>query len=93
MTGGELAAELQKRKPGLHVIFTSGYSSELAGKDLRQDGTRFLPKPYQPQQAARMIREIFDAVARQSPSPSAGVLCGHAHSAGIGAGTPAVPAR
>jgi PAS domain S-box-containing protein len=61
MTGGELAAELKKRKPGLNVIYTSGYSAELIGKDIGQNGTNFLPKPYQPHQVARMIREIIDA--------------------------------
>ena len=93
MTGGELAAELQKRKRGLHVIFTSGYSSELAGKDLGRNGTRFLPKPYQPQQAARMIREIFDAVAGQHPSPSDGALCGPMYSVRKDAGTPVTSDR
>jgi CheY-like chemotaxis protein len=65
MTGGELAAELKNRKPGLNVIFTSGYSTEFIGKDIGQDGTNFLPKPYQPHQVARMIREIIDAAGGQ----------------------------
>jgi CheY-like chemotaxis protein len=71
MTGGELAAELKHRQPGLNVVFTSGYSAELIGKDLAQDGTNFLPKPYQPHQVARLIREIIDASLekrRQQPS-------------------------
>jgi hypothetical protein len=65
MTGGELAAELKNRKPELNVIFTSGYSVELIGKDMAQSDTNFLPKPYQPHQVARLIREIIDAGAQR----------------------------
>lgn len=64
MTGNDLAAELKKRKPGLRVIFTSGYSSELVGKDFKQGSTDFLPKPYQPQQVARMVRDALGNTAK-----------------------------
>jgi len=69
ITGRELAAELIKRKPGLKVIFTSGYSTELTEKDIGQDGINFLPKPYEPQQVARMIRKIIDAAGHDASSP------------------------
>jgi two-component system cell cycle sensor histidine kinase/response regulator CckA len=64
MTGSDLAIELKKRQPGLKVIFTSGYSSELVGKEFGPDDMAFLPKPYQPEQVARMIREAFDTAPR-----------------------------
>jgi PAS domain S-box-containing protein len=63
ISGGDLIAVLKKRKHALKVIVTSGYSSELVGKDLAQDDTVFLPKPYQPQQIARIIREALDATS------------------------------
>ena len=78
MTGSELAEELKKRKPGLKVIFTSGYSAELAGKDFSHDGTNFLPKPYQPQMVAQLVRKMLDAPAgwrlpgAAHPAPPAG---------------------
>jgi signal transduction histidine kinase len=59
MTGNELAAGLKKRQPNLKVIFTSGYSAELVGKDMGKGTTAFLPKPYQPQQVARLVREVL----------------------------------
>jgi PAS domain S-box-containing protein len=59
MTGSDLAAGLKKRQPNLKVIFTSGYSAELVGKDMGKGGTPFLPKPYQPQQVARLVREVL----------------------------------
>lgn len=61
MTGLELVEELKKRKPDLKVIFTSGYSEELTGKDLRQDAKIFLAKPYLPSQLARLVRKCLDA--------------------------------
>ena len=61
MTGGDLAAELKKRKPGLKVIYASGYSSVLTGKDFSQGNNIFLAKPYQPNQVARLIRTTIDA--------------------------------
>jgi PAS domain S-box-containing protein len=59
MTGGDLAADLKKRQPNLKVIYTSGYSAELVGKDMGKGTTAFLPKPYQPQQVARLVREVL----------------------------------
>jgi two-component system, cell cycle sensor histidine kinase and response regulator CckA len=69
VTGGDLAKELKKRKPGLKVIFTSGYSSELVGKDFGKGEAIFLSKPYQPQQVARMIRETLDSAQKNQPPP------------------------
>ncbi len=61
MTGLELADGLKKRKPDLKVIYTSGYSDELTGKDLTQDNMIFLAKPYLPSQLARLVRKCLDA--------------------------------
>jgi signal transduction histidine kinase/DNA-binding response OmpR family regulator len=59
MTGSDLAVGLKKRQPNLKVIFTSGYSAELVGKDLGKGSTAFLPKPYQPEQVARLVRDVL----------------------------------
>jgi two-component system, cell cycle sensor histidine kinase and response regulator CckA len=61
MTGRELATELKKKKPGLKVILTSGYNSTMAGKDCSKGDTVFLPKPYLPDEAAKLIRNTLDA--------------------------------
>jgi CheY-like chemotaxis protein len=60
MTGSEVAAQLRKRKPELKVIFTSGYSAEVIGKDLSHSDMAFLPKPYLPPQLAQMVRQCLD---------------------------------
>ena len=61
MTGNDLAAKLRKQKPGLKVIYTSGYSSELMGKDSGANDTTFLAKPYLPLQLAQAVRKCLDA--------------------------------
>jgi len=68
ISGGDLAAELKHRQPGLKVLFTSGYSAELTSMDIGQGKVNFLPKPYHPQQVARRIREIMDAARAQLPA-------------------------
>ncbi|MDR3377914.1 MAG: response regulator [Verrucomicrobiae bacterium] len=60
MSGNDLVNELRQRKPALKVIITSGYSAELVGRDFSTGDTCFLPKPYQPQAAARLIRQTLD---------------------------------
>jgi signal transduction histidine kinase/CheY-like chemotaxis protein len=62
MNGRELADELKKLKPGLRIIYTSGYSSELIGKDLGHDNAAFLPKPYRPPQLALVVRKALDSI-------------------------------
>ena len=61
MTGRELAAELKKKKPGLKVIFTSGFNASAVGKDAANGDTTFLPKPYLPDEVARLVRNTLDA--------------------------------
>jgi two-component system cell cycle sensor histidine kinase/response regulator CckA len=69
MTGSDLAAGLKKRHPNLKVIFTSGYSAELVGKDMGKGTTAFLPKPYQPQQVARLVREVLGHASNNGCEP------------------------
>ena len=72
MTGSDLAAELKKRKPGLKVIYASGYSSALTGKEFTQGENIFLAKPYQPNQVAQLIRSTLDGSAKgRLPAASA----------------------
>lgn len=63
INGRELAEKLWAERPQLKVIFTSGYSADVVGKDfaLRQ-GLKYLQKPYPPQRLARVVRDCLDAV-------------------------------
>jgi len=61
VSGRELASRLQTSKPQLKVLFSSGYSTELVGKDsILEDGHNFLPKPYNPEKLARVVRACLD---------------------------------
>ena len=61
VSGHDLAQRLQTQKTGLKVIYSSGYSLELADRDtVMQTGDHFLPKPYTPEKLATMIRDCLD---------------------------------
>ncbi len=59
MNGRDLAAELQRTKPGLKVIYTTGYSPDILDAHLAP--TNFLQKPYPPEVLARIVRACLDA--------------------------------
>lgn len=61
MSGNDLAAKLRQQKPGLKVVYTSGYSSELMEKDSARNDCAFLAKPYLPLQLAQTVRKCLDA--------------------------------
>jgi signal transduction histidine kinase/CheY-like chemotaxis protein len=57
MNGRELAIEALKRRPGLKVLYTSGYTENAIVHHGRLDaGVLLLPKPYLSSDLARMIR-------------------------------------
>lgn len=61
MTGHELATVLRGEKPDLKVIYSSGYSLEMASEDFHMEaGAAFLPKPYEPARLASVVRSCLD---------------------------------
>lgn len=47
VTGRDLAQQLQRSKPGLNVVYTSGYELDAeASRDTSERGVHFLQKPY-----------------------------------------------
>ena len=57
MNGRQLAIEAVKRRPGLKVLYTSGYTENAIVHHGRLDaGVLLLPKPYLSSDLARMIR-------------------------------------
>jgi CheY-like chemotaxis protein len=62
LSGQELAARLQKDNPQLPIIFTSGYSANVAGRQLSlQTGENFLQKPFPPEQLLETVRMSLDS--------------------------------
>ncbi|WP_050421946.1 ATP-binding protein [Bradyrhizobium tropiciagri] len=57
MNGRDLATEAERRRPGLRVLFTSGYTENAIDQDGKlEQGILFLGKPYSRAQLARMLR-------------------------------------
>jgi len=62
INGRELAEHLWKDRPDLKVIFTSGYSADVVGKEfvLRRE-LNYLQKPYDPRKLALAVRDCLDS--------------------------------
>jgi CheY-like chemotaxis protein len=67
MMGSELAERLSSQCPSLKVIYTSGYSPGMAGREISLLQKRnFLPKPYSINKLAQFVRECLDKPAARS---------------------------
>ena len=61
INGRELAEKLCAERPNLKVIFTSGYSADIVGRDFKlEPELNFLQKPYHPQTLALTVRRCLD---------------------------------
>jgi CheY-like chemotaxis protein len=59
--GLDVARHCLGNKPDLKVIFTSGYSSELFGSNVKlQEGVNYLPKPYLSNKLTTIIRNALE---------------------------------
>ena len=62
MNGRQLATAVQRTRPGLPVLFTSGYTENAIVHHGRLDsGIMLLAKPYRKSELARMIRRALEA--------------------------------
>jgi CheY-like chemotaxis protein len=60
MNGRELADEVIKRRPGMKVLFTSGYTEDaIFHQGWLNPGVFLLAKPYSKAEIARMIRQAL----------------------------------
>ena len=61
MNGRELAEAVTRRRPGVAVLYMSGYPDAAIMHDGRLDpGVALLSKPYRQSDLARMIRQVLD---------------------------------
>jgi PAS domain S-box-containing protein len=61
MNGIELGNQLKQDKPGLKVIYTSGYTGNVAGRQAAlTEGVNFIRKPFKPEAIAEIIRKKLD---------------------------------
>jgi two-component system cell cycle sensor histidine kinase/response regulator CckA len=65
MSGLDLAKKLRQEKRDLKVLYSSGYSIEVAGQDFGlTEGMAFLKKPYHSSALALKVRECLDQPAQ-----------------------------
>ena len=61
INGKELAAGLLEQAPGLKIIYLSGYSATVAGKNFPlEEGVNFLTKPFETHKLAQIVRKCLD---------------------------------
>jgi PAS domain S-box-containing protein len=65
MSGWELADRLTKRRPGIKVLFMSGYTdAAITGHGTLPKGAGFIQKPFSPNQLADKVRQMLEAPDR-----------------------------
>jgi CheY-like chemotaxis protein len=61
MGGRELADAARKLRPGLRVMFVSGYTDDVVLQHrLVADEVHFLAKPYSPDELVQRVRDVLD---------------------------------
>jgi two-component system cell cycle sensor histidine kinase/response regulator CckA len=64
MSGRDLADRLRALRPGIRILFTSGYTEDAISRHgILDPEVNFLPKPYVPALLTRRVRETLDGAA------------------------------
>ena len=67
--GRELADQLVRQRPGLRVLYMSGYTGQALGYHRPlEPGATLLEKPFTPDALARRVRDVLDAPGTASPA-------------------------
>ena len=85
MSGRELANHVSQRRPGIRVLFMSGYTDNvITTGGMLEKGLAFLQKPFSPSSLAQKVREVLTPAAREQISRNnQGLAAGALASAGL----------
>jgi signal transduction histidine kinase/CheY-like chemotaxis protein len=62
MSGPDLAASLARVRPGMRVLYMSGYTADAIGNHgVLEPGTQFIPKPFTADTLLNKLRAVLDA--------------------------------
>jgi two-component system, cell cycle sensor histidine kinase and response regulator CckA len=71
MSGRDLGDRLALLRPGIPVVYISGFTDEdVIRRGMLKEGRPFLQKPFTPHELARVVREALDAEAAGRAPPS-----------------------
>jgi two-component system, cell cycle sensor histidine kinase and response regulator CckA len=63
MSGYDLARRVGERRPGIRMLFISGYAHRASGEEIARG--RLLKKPFAPEQLTRAVRAALDGAAAE----------------------------
>jgi FixJ family two-component response regulator len=62
MSGRELSERLAAQRPGMRILYMSGYTDEaIVHHGVREGEAEFIAKPFTPDALARKVRGVLDA--------------------------------
>jgi hypothetical protein len=71
MNGSQMVDEIAAMRPGISVLFMSGYTDTAIIRDGNFDqATAFLQKPFSPTVFGRKVREMLDRIDDSAQQPS-----------------------
>ncbi len=61
LDGDKLVSEIIEIRPDMPVIITSGFTDTIVKDNFKQISNKaFIPKPFQPQELAKTVRQVLD---------------------------------
>ena len=66
MSGMHLAQQLGQIRPGIRIVYMSGYLDVRGGHMALPADAAFLRKPFQPEDLARLLRNVLDRAPARS---------------------------